>query len=80
MVPHDLAALLARRDADGDDRRMCCECSHLEKAGRCALARAGKLKGATRELEPVRYLLQRCSGFRLCGGALVGGDKWAGGG
>jgi hypothetical protein len=59
----DLAERLTLRDRKGDDRRMCIECSHLERSGRCAMARAGRLDGADRRLEPVQTVLQRCEGF-----------------
>jgi hypothetical protein len=37
----ELAELLALRDADLDDRRMCIECSHLQRDGGCFAARQG---------------------------------------
>ena len=58
-----LAARLAARDQDDDDRRMCLECINLERSGRCARARMGKLLGADRALEPVPDKLQRCTSF-----------------
>ena len=61
-----LAARLAARDLDADDRRMCLECVSLERTGRCARARMGKLVGADRALEPVRDILQRCPSFVPC--------------
>lgn len=61
----DLAELLAARDANGDDQRMCLECSHLGERGRCLAAAAGRLPGADRRLEPVPTILQRCEAFGL---------------
>lgn len=60
-----LAERLAIRDADGDDRRMCLECSYLGTTGRCIAAATGRLHGASRQLEPVQTILQRCEGFGL---------------
>jgi hypothetical protein len=62
---HDLAELLALRDARGDDRRMCVECTHLGDRGRCLAAAAGRLPGADRRLEPVQTILMRCMAFGL---------------
>lgn len=61
----DLAARLALRDRNGDDLRMCVECSHLDERGRCLAAAIGRLRGADRRLEPVPILLQRCEAFGL---------------
>jgi hypothetical protein len=60
-----LAERLVKRDRDGDDRRMCVECSNLGERGRCMAAAAGKLPGADRRLEPVPTILQRCEAFGL---------------
>lgn len=62
------AERLVRRDRDGDDRRMCVECSALDPLGRCLVAAAGRLRGASRRLEPVPAVLQRCEGFMLAEG------------
>lgn len=59
-----IALRLARRDAEQDDRRLCIECRHLERGGRCACARAGRLlPECGRNFEPPRTLLQRCPQF-----------------
>lgn len=63
-----LAERLAIRDAEGDDRRMCLECSYLGALGRCIAAATGRLPGASRQLEPVQTILQRCEAFGLCKG------------
>lgn len=60
-----VADRLAQRDDDGDDRRMCVECSHLGERGRCIAASAGRIWGADRRLEPVQTILQRCEAFGL---------------
>lgn len=58
-----LADRLLLRDRLGADVRMCIECRHLERSGRCAAARSGRVVGAGRELQPVRAELHRCAGF-----------------
>ena len=61
----NLAERLTLRDREGDDRRMCLECSHLGDGGRCLAAAAGRLPGGDRRLEPVQSTLQRCEAFGL---------------
>lgn len=61
----DLAERLTLRDREGDDRRMCVECSHLSDGGRCLADAAGRVHGADRRLEPVTTILQRCETFGL---------------
>ncbi len=56
---------LERRDAEGDPRRMCIECTHLGDSGRCIAAATGRLRSADRRHEPVADLLQRCEAFGL---------------
>jgi hypothetical protein len=59
-----LAERLLARDRDGDDRRICLECSHLQRDGGCALHREGRLpEVVSRIYTPVRDVLQRCAGF-----------------
>lgn len=60
-----LAGRLVTRDRDGDDRRLCLECSSLGDGGRCIAAANGRLAGADRRLEPVTTMLQRCPAFGL---------------
>ena len=60
-----LAELLTLRDRDGDDRRLCLECTWLDDTGRCLAAAAGRIPGADRRLEPVQTILQRCGAFGL---------------
>lgn len=60
-----LALRLARRDEEGDDRRVCAECSHFSESGRCIAAAVGRLPWADRRLEPEPDRLQRCEGFGL---------------
>lgn len=60
----DLAERLHLRDLQGDDRRLCVECSHL--AGRAGAWRCGNHKGAGlgRDLpSDLVTLMQRCPGF-----------------
>ena len=60
-----LADRLRFRDQEGDDRRLCLECSHLGTHGRCIAAATGRLPGASARLEPVQTILQRCEAFGL---------------
>lgn len=61
----DLAERLTLRDRDGDDRRLCLECTWLGDTGRCLAAATGRLPGADRRLEPVQTILQCCGAFGL---------------
>ncbi len=61
----DLAERLTLRDRDGDDRRLCLECTWLGDTGRCLAAASGRIRGADRRLEPVQTALQRCEAFGL---------------
>lgn len=61
----DLAERLTLRDRDGDDRRLCLECTWLGDTGRCLAAATGRMPGADRRLEPVQTTLQRCVAFGL---------------
>lgn len=60
-----LADKLMQRDRDGDDRRLCLECSYLGERGQCIAAAVGRIPGASRRLEPVATILQRCDAFGL---------------
>ena len=60
-----LADQLVKRDRDGDDRRLCLECSWLHDKGRCIAAGNGRLGNAYRRLEPVAASLQSCPAFGL---------------
>ena len=66
-----LADRLVTRDRDGDDRRMCLECAHLNGA-RCnnwsAALIAIRARDAFMPPELLR-LLQHCPGFKAAGGA-----------
>ena len=71
-VSHDeaerLADALVSRDREGDDRRLCLECTHLQGAGRW---RCGNWKAADVAREALArdlvLRLQRCSGFAALG-------------
>jgi len=63
-----LAERLTLRDRQRDDRRLCLECAALADSGRCLVAARGRLPGASRGLEPVPTILQRCEGFTLAPG------------
>lgn len=47
MDAEALADKLLYRDRDGDDRRVCLECSYLGASGRCIAAATGRLVGAS---------------------------------
>lgn len=61
----DLAERLTLRDRDGDDRRLCLECTWLGDTGRCLAAATGRIPGVDQRLEPVQTVLQRCGAFGL---------------
>lgn len=61
----DLAERLTLRDRDGDDRRLCLECTWLSDTGRCLAAATGRIPGSDRRLVPVQTILQRCGAFGL---------------
>lgn len=58
-----LADKLASRDIDCDDRRVCLECRHIQRDGKCFAAQQGRLHNAPTYYTPVRTMLQRCEGF-----------------
>lgn len=60
-----MAEALTLRDRQGDDRRICLECTYLGERGRCLAASAGRIPNADRRLEPVPTILQRCEAFGL---------------
>jgi hypothetical protein len=61
----DLAESLTLRDRDGDDRRLCLECTWLGETGKCLAAASGRIAGADRRLEPMQTMLQRCPAFGI---------------
>lgn len=68
-----LAARLAQRDAERDDRRICLECARMqpsrsERPDGCLAARSGWFKpdfAVDRFLIPLRDVLQRCPCFEF---------------
>lgn len=58
-----LADMLADRDWQRDDRRICLECSEYARDGSCLPARQGRMPGFSTRFEPVRDVLQRCNNF-----------------
>ncbi len=56
-----IAETLLVRDRDTDDRRMCVECLSLAKFN-CTTPKAAGL--TTRDVRPIRFMLQRCDGFK----------------
>lgn len=66
---HEVAGLLGyqleNRDADKDDRRMCLECTHLQRANRCWQVQQGNMRGVSAKHEPVTTILSRCDYFQF---------------
>ena len=73
-----LADLLVIRDRERDDRALCLECTHLQRAGRCgnwqAAGVAIRARDAFMPVELVRQL-QRCDGFTGALPAAVSGNQ-----
>lgn len=59
----ELAHCLAARDVDLDDRRLCVECSRLQRDGMCFAARMQWMPGVSQFLTPLPTTFQRCSFF-----------------
>lgn len=65
-----LADLLAYRDRERDDRRMCLECSEWQLAGTCAVVMDGRFRpcgvkrGTEHHFRPLPDVLQRCPNFK----------------
>lgn len=58
------AKKLTDRDRDGDDRRVCVECKHMQRDHGCWQAKQGRLEpGTAKEMRVLPFLLQRCCGF-----------------
>ncbi len=60
---HWWADRLANRDYERDDRRICLECSSLQRGGKCWQVQQGNMRGVSPKHEPVTTILQRCSYF-----------------
>lgn len=59
-----LADKLVKRDRDGDDRRLCLECTQLQGHGRWRCGNSGPAEVAPQGLAPeLVTMLQRCGGF-----------------
>lgn len=58
-----IADRLAFRDFERDDRRMCLECSSLQRGGKCFQVQQGNMSGVSPKHEPVQNILQRCDHF-----------------
>jgi len=56
---------LAVRDHERDDRRICLECSSLQRGGKCFAVQQGRMKGVSSKHEPVTNVLQRCDHFEF---------------
>lgn len=59
------ADLLADRDADGDERRICLECTGLQQDGGCFPAKQGWLPRTSPTHHPIKTLFQRCERFEF---------------
>jgi hypothetical protein len=58
------AEKLVYRDRDGDDRRVCVECAHMQRDHGCWKAKRGQLEpGVPKDMRVMPFLLQRCPGF-----------------
>lgn len=59
------AEKLVYRDRDGDDRRVCIECAHMQRDRGCFQAKQGRLEpGTAKDMRVLPFLLQRCPGFQ----------------
>ncbi len=58
-----MADRLALRDQERDDRRICLECQHIQRSGGCFIAAQGRMPNASKRMQPVTDLLQRCESF-----------------
>lgn len=63
LSAESIADRLAFRDFERDDRRMCLECSSLQRGGRCFEVQQGNMRGVSPKHEPVQNILQRCDHF-----------------
>lgn len=63
MAAEALADQLATRDHQRDDRRVCVECSNLQRGGTCFQAAQSNLPDASAQHRPVADLLFRCDHF-----------------
>ena len=54
---------LTTRDHDRDDRRICLECSSLQRGGKCFHVQQGNMPNVSSKHSPVIDLLQRCDHF-----------------
>jgi hypothetical protein len=63
LQAQSIADHLAFRDFEKDDRRMCLECSSLQRCGKCFEVQQGNIPGVSLKHEPVQTILQRCTFF-----------------
>jgi len=54
---------LAARDHERDDRRVCLECSSLQRGGSCFAVSQGDMPNVSAKHSPVIDVLQRCDSF-----------------
>lgn len=62
-VAERLGDRLATRDHERDDRRVCLECSNLQRGGKCFAVQQGHMKDVSPKHEPVTNILQHCDHF-----------------
>ena len=69
-----LADKLVQRDREGDDRRLCLECAHLQGTGRWRCGNWKQADVATEGLaRDLVFILQRCPGYSKISYALLEG-------
>lgn len=56
-------ARLTTRDFERDDRRICFECSSLQRGGTCFAVKQGVMANVSPKHSPVPDILQRCDHF-----------------
>lgn len=64
-VAESLGDRLATRDHERDDRRVCLECSNLQRGGKCFAVQQGHMKDVSPKHEPVTNILFRCDFFQF---------------
>ena len=62
-----LAERLALRDQQRDDRRVCLECSQMQRSGHCIAVMQGRMRTACRpdQFTVMPRVLQRCPNFQF---------------
>ncbi len=63
QAAEQIADRLAARDHERDDRRICLECSSLQRGGSCFAVSQGDMPNVSAKHSPVIDVLQRCDSF-----------------